>query len=88
MKIYKLTNKSNNSILMVAPTAFCATTLAMKCNFARSITNIEVENITEDYQKWHSAQGFDLSKLNAGQLCKVLNGSTSEWFTTSCEDKT
>lgn len=80
MKIFSIVNKSNNGALIVAKDEDRAKELFYLFKYVRNINNSKCKDITLEYINNHSNRGFDLSKLNEGQLVQDI-GRTSSWST-------
>lgn len=80
MKIYSCANKNKSSILIVANDEQEAGNICLKKRHVRSINNLRITDITNDYISFHSKRGFVMPS-STGQLIQSISGSHAGWFT-------
>ena len=76
-KIYRVKNKANNAILVVAKNTKDAVDISLSLRFAKNPKNVRVVDITKEYLEGHKK----LKKVpeQTGQLFKIIENNKESW---------
>lgn len=81
-KLFRVTNKSNNSKLIISLNRDGALKIAMKLRFAKHIDNLKCEDVSDSYitdQRLNKGLNYDL--LEDGWLIQIFNNNITTWET-------
>lgn len=79
MKLFQVSNKNNNRILIVAKNEKRAIELALERKFAKDAKNIKLKDVTLDYHNSHHKRGYVIPKKE-GQLAQKGDMNYCEWI--------
>lgn len=82
-KLYQLTNKSNNTILIVAKNENEAIEISLASGFVKNQNNLKIKDFTQIYlTKERKEKGLNFDNLASGVFFqKIYNNGINTWHT-------
>lgn len=81
-KLYRVSNKANNRILIIAKNDEEVKEIALSLNFIKNIDNIKIEDYSDIYlNQKRKEQGLNFDNFESGQFFQIIKNNQSSWYT-------